>query len=402
MRLLLPPLLATLAACGPTAVPAHAARSDAILGGTPDPVDSDVFLLELHLDGGRTALCSATLISSKILLTAAHCVDPASHGSATLTARAMNKPDDTNLSTSDFIDAAELHLHPQWSAGSPTSGYDLALVLLVRAPANATPRPLSRSVPVQGAPLRVIGYGRTAAGTADSGTRRSANTSITSVTADHLDLGVAGSLGTCVGDSGGPALVTGTDGVERVAGVHSYGSALCGEGSDVRVDRQLAFIDAWLDLKDPALCSADGRCQPTGCTPADSDCVCVADAFCNPACPDLSTDPDCPPDCVQNGVCSAEACPRPDPDCLVDGDACQVPGECLNHQCIADPRGFSFCSRSCTSSGDCSRDMECRETLCRAPLANLTPAGPAFGSCSSAPVLAPLLALAWLRRRRHR
>jgi len=364
----LPLLLLAAVGCSPVqGLPPHV--DEPLLGATADATDTDVFLLQMVFNTGANTVCSAVLVSPRVLLTAAHCIDPAHQGATSVTVRAMNKPDLTNLMSTDLIDTVDSVLHPQWSAGTQQSPYDLAMVLLATAPTNATPRDLVRSPPASwtGQPLRLVGYGRTSATTSDSGTRRSQSLSITSATSQVLQYGVSGVSGICAGDSGGPGLWRGTDGVERVAGVHSYTlSPQCGDGADIRVDAWAAsFIDPWIASRDAATCARDQRCK-TGCAPADPDCVCAADGVCAAACPTLSWDPDCA-NCGANGTCSAVACPTPDPDCtcLADG-VCQVqcPSGRVDPDC-PDCGANGVCSAVGCPAPDpdcsCGADGQCQE-----------------------------------------
>ena len=320
-------LLLVACACGPDALESRGvrSRSDAILGGTNDSSSTDVFLMGMTYDNGHSGVCSAFLFGERSLLTAAHCVDPATEGANTVTIKATNKASDSMAMASDYLDVVDVRMHPQWTGTVGTN--DVAAVLL-STPPGASPRQLNRTAlsGFTGMMVRAVGYGRTAPGTSDSGTRHSVTVAVTGVSSDTFDLGVSGSSGICVGDSGGPSLFTFGDGVERAVGLHSFGSSACGDGTDVRLDGVTAFIDGWLAAKEAKVCIADGTCQP-GCTPPDPDCLCAGDGVCNAQCPDLLADPDCPPDCVANGVCAKQACPVPDPDCGTDSPG-QVKGGC--------------------------------------------------------------------------
>ena len=346
------------------------ARRDEILGGAPDALTTTVFLLDLRFDTGGSAICSAVLISPRVLLTAAHCVDPVFHSARVLTARATNKADTVMLMQSDMIDITTTALHPTWDPGVTQSDYDLAMVLLVRAP-GVTSDPLQRTPPSSGQSIRVVGYGRTSAsGAASSGTRRTVTAPIVAVSATDFTLGSSGALGICAGDSGGPSFLG-----EAVAGIHSNADANCGRGTDIRVDTNLAFIEGFINTNDPPSCSADGRCAPGCGATLDPDCPCKANAVCEPGC----------------GLT--------DPDCADDGAVCTAAAQCASAQCIDDSRGFQFCSRTCAATSDCQNEMTCQTGVCRAAPTAVTD-DPVKGGCSSVSGLWLMLAAVVLLRNR--
>lgn len=384
-----------LIACAP-ATPADVdSNSDAILAGTADPSSTSVFFVISTFNNGQQGFCTGTLITPRVILTAGHCVDPAREGAQSVMVRVMNEPNDQMLMMSDLRNVVQIRRHPNYSGQGAN---DLALLQLDVAVPGVTPELLVRTPPATWAnqPIRVVGYGRTSpTGASDTGTRRTLNTTIARSMAETFEYGQAGTLGICAGDSGGPSFWQG-----RLAGVHSYGTTnQCGVGGDVRVDTELAFIDATLNAFDPPLCIADGRCQ-MGCTPADPDCTCVADNRCE-ACMDGRVDPDCPANCVANDVCQNTGCPTPDTDCFLDGDVCTAPTDCAGDRCLADPRGFQFCSRPCVDDTVCTRDMVCLEGVCRAaPGPMPTPIDNVRGGCSAVPGpwLLALLLLFWRPR----
>lgn len=378
-------------------------RTDPILGGTADPSTTSVFLVIATFNNGRQGFCSGTLVSPRTILTAGHCVDPAREGASSVMVRVMNKPDDTMLMMADLLNVIGIRRHPSYSGDG---AHDLAALQLEAPVTSVAPVPLARTPPSSwvGQPVRVVGYGRTSANVSDTGTRRTVAATISQADATTFEFGVAGALGICSGDSGGPSFWRGPDQRDQLAGVHSYGtSSQCGVGGDVRVDAELAFLDAALNAFDPPACTADGRCQ-LGCTPADPDCRCVADSRCE-ACTGGLIDPDCPPNCATNGLCQNVGCATPDADCLGDGDVCSLPAECSGARCLSDSRGFSFCSRPCVDDTTCTREMVCVEGVCRPPPAQVSPTAPVEdvrGGCESVAGLPPLLLLfAWLARGRR-
>lgn len=362
--------LFSLVACTPSQ--ATSARHDAILGGAADPATNTVFLLDLRFDSGGS-ICSAVLVSPRVLLTAAHCVDRVFHGSSTLTVRATNKPDTVMLMQSDMIDVTAISLHPMWNPTVQQSQYDLAALALETAPVGVTPETLLRALPsnAAGQPVRAVGYGRTSAGSASgSGTRRAVTTPIVTVSSTSFTLGVSGSIGICAGDSGGPSFLG-----AAVAGIHSNAESSCGRGTDIRVDTNLAFIEGFVQANDPPTCAGDGRCA-TGCA---------------------GMDPDCP--CQMNSVCEA-GCGLMDADCADDGAVCLAATECASGECVDDPRGFKFCSRTCTSDAECQNQMTCQAGVCRAA-PEPTSGDEVKGGCTSVPGFSLMLILAGLRRYRR-
>lgn len=237
------------------------------MGGSVDAGAAvpDVFMIAMTFtnSGGAVVgntVCSATLIGSRSLVTAAHCVDPARQaGAAAVTVKAVMKPNDAALMGSDLLTVTDIRLHPSWTAAATSATYDIAMVLLALVPPVA-PRAINRAplTGFVGQPVKLVGYGRTDPGNASSsGTRRLANATVTMLDANSFDFGAAGTLGICSGDSGGAALHTFPDQVERLIGVHSLTtSASCGSGSDTRVDFHLPFIDQWMSEKEGSVFDA--------------------------------------------------------------------------------------------------------------------------------------------------
>ena len=367
-----PVVLATcalLVACGPVLLPtgAPAVARGAIVGGTLDVGDPQVFQLRIVGVPSGGGNCSATLIGGRTLLTAAHCVDARRFGATSLVISATNTPDTSLAGEADYIRAVETRFHPGWNP--PSLDNDIGLVLLEKAPGVEPKGWNAASVAAFGGKsLRAVGYG---APSPDGGTgiKREVDLTFRQLTPDEIWIGDQLSKGICSGDSGGPSLHQFADGVERVVGVHSTSSIAesCTDGTDQRVDFHAAFIRSFLLEKEPAACWDDGRCVMTGCASVDLDCVCSADGSCSDKCPNLLRDPDCPADCIENGVCSTKPCPHPDVDCGDFTGTCASPQDCLAARCVTDaqhPR--PYCSASCLVPTDCPAQMECDATdTCR-------------------------------------
>lgn len=414
----------------------------AVLGGAAAATENRVFLLDIR--GTRASICSAALLTPRMLLTAAHCVDPVFQGASTLTIRALNKPDTTNLSMADTTLVTRVTRHPMWNPADDDSLYDLATVVLASPIVNATPIPLGTiSTAAVGQPVQVFGYGRLAADMpASSGTRRVVTATVNSVDATRFRYGTV-AVGLCTGDSGGPTLLNGA-----VVGVHSQTEVgTCGVGIDIRVDVNRAFIDGTIAVGDPPLCTSDLRCAPA-CPSPDPDCPCAADGTCNTACGNNS-DPDCrcradgrcdsscgmpDPDCtcVSDGACDAtcgtrdvdccradgrcdaacgaadadcpdctansrcvRACGASDQDCVADGEACTTDDSCLSGSCAS-----SSCARSCSQESPCPEGSSCESGACQVVVTMSPKTGCSTGLDLS--VIATALVLGTRRARRTR
>ncbi|MDP3238643.1 MAG: trypsin-like serine protease [Myxococcales bacterium] len=373
-------LVAVLAAvsCGVVVEPVEAPgrQSAALVGGTVDDggFPQVVMLRTIFTnDAGVTQgfACSGTVITPRVVLTAAHCFNenggPSGYSLTGVSVHNFNVAPPTNSPL--WIPAAMWRRHPGWSSGAAMN-FDIGLVQMAAPIADVTPTPyLNRSLlPADVTkPMAVVGYGITSSGGTGAGTRRFVTLPLRSLTTQHLQLGNMSTAGICNGDSGGPSFLTESDGVRRVAGVHSWTQpgGNCMDGLDTRVDLYGPFIRQFLmDTGGPA-CVEDGLCA-SGCPSADPDCVCIADGMCNGQCANLLSDPDCPRDCVADGVCSTQSCPRPDPDCRAELSACTADTQCQYRTCATDPqRNERYCSRPCTAT--CQMGTTCSSAVCLKP-----------------------------------
>jgi V8-like Glu-specific endopeptidase len=358
-------LLGIVAACGPLLPPeTQVAHSEgAIINGTLSLDDTQVFAL-----GNATGMfCSATLIADRTLLTAAHCLE------AETGAISASNHADVKGWPADAIAVVDRRVHPKWVNGD--TAYDVGLLLLASAP-GVVPKPWNRT-PLSMAKVpqvRAVGFGETHLN--GSGVRYEAMLKVSALTSSTLYLG-DDAAATCFGDSGGPSMFTGSDGVERVVGVHSFAnSTACNGGGDMRVDGIADFIDQWTRDKAPT-CSLDGACV-LECPGPDPDCSCVADGVCSARCPLPDTDPDCPKGCLLDGVCAFGTCGAPDPDCREDGASCASSDGCAGHQCLTDAQHeVAYCSRTCHSDTECSPSMRCSFGVCSYPVLPLATMGEA-------------------------
>jgi secreted trypsin-like serine protease len=247
---------ATLVACmGCTAEAGteHTARTQqAITNGDDDDDDSAVVAL---LSGGKI-FCTGVLVTPTVVLTAAHCVLPSAPEQVYFGAKPSSKK-------GRFIAVNGTLAHPEFD--EDTLANDIAVVGLSEE-ATAAPLKVVRKDLDQswiGREIRVVGFGAPSAAEIASLRKRTGVTTIESFTEDELRFKPSPS-GTCIGDSGGPALVS-YDDHEAIVGITSSGDAECKTyGRDMRVDRYLPFIQSY--AKAYSLPVDPGAAENRGCT----------------------------------------------------------------------------------------------------------------------------------------
>ncbi|WP_394844179.1 trypsin-like serine protease [Pendulispora brunnea] len=241
-----------------TGTPPPARSSSPIIGGTADEGDPAVVMLVSYpADESTYYTCTAEVISPTVLLTAAHCVDTPNHTGHTF--GVFLEPDATPYKSSvktlkpHLKAVREVHAHPQYDPNGAGYPADVGVAILSE-PVSITPLPINRTAldsSIVGKSSRIIGYGQTVSGTFNV-KKYQATTSVNKLENDGHTVVVGDSTRrTCLGDSGGPALVT-LNGVETIIGTNSYtNTSGCTEPSHFqRVDVYKSFIDSYLNSGD--------------------------------------------------------------------------------------------------------------------------------------------------------
>lgn len=397
-------LCLAVAACAPA--PNVDGLGQEIIGGSFDTgMDLAVGFLISRQAGGGAGLCSASMITRRVVMTAAHCLIPA-------TSREIWFLDAYNVRTGEtqgLVDsqrrvAVKEWIHPGYQP--PAFGNDIGLLLLDKPiPASITSMPWNRTRIGQdyvGMDVRPVGFGHRVFSSDDPDfiklTTRSPLASLGTILETQGE-----TRNTCQGDSGGPALMK-VNGREVIAGITSYGDTGCAMYSAFsRVDLFLHEIDAFIAENDPQTaqgCGADGTCGYP-CTAVDPDCPCVSDGQCGTACTKPNEDPDCPEGCGRDDQCVRAGCPTKDPDCgdKALGDACASGNECTGGVCAAF-EGGKVCSQSCNAMTSCPAATSCNNNVCLPESSGGCSCAVGAGPGSAAWILV-VLGLALERRRRH-
>jgi MYXO-CTERM domain-containing protein len=287
-------VLGLLAGCGPE-LPRVGAQQEALIGAPPD-TDHPAVVALVALAASNYFLCSGTVVSPHVVLTAAHCVTGGDvtadttfylYDGPVVPALSGGPPTDPG-----FHPVRRLRTYPQFDANAAMNAanmnkdslpvFDIAVAVsndvMPAAPMFVQRRQIGQSD--FGTVFHNVGYGRSDPSTSNSdGTRRHADATLMRLAPDLLELD-GGMSSICRGDSGGPALLT-TAGTERVAGVHSWigqAGTCTGTQYDTRVDAYvLPFIDPEIENADPGWLADAGEQTPTP-TPQGQGCAATAGA----------------------------------------------------------------------------------------------------------------------------
>lgn len=209
-----------------------------VLKGEVDKADPAVVALRMPGDW----YCTGTVIAPKYVLTAAHCFD---HGS---TPTAVSFANAGIYGGVGWKKTSAVYIHPGWVPNMGIYESDMAVVELTD-PTDVTPIAVNfdKHAAESLTDIRLVGYGPTATGWGNEGTKRVAHVPVRAIPGF---LQTEPGTGHCYGDSGGPSFAI-IDGSEKLVAVTSHGlDKVCENvgGRSVRTDEHRAFLARFVDV----------------------------------------------------------------------------------------------------------------------------------------------------------
>ena len=212
-------------------VPESALTQNAIVNGTTvsesDSDSQEVVMLMTKSDGGGISICTASAISSDVLVTAAHCV-PDAATDIVVSLHSSVSCESGFDSRSHIAQVADVVKHPNYSPTAKTylkASNDIALVFMKnKLPIKYKIHDIATPSEIENKGLMFLGYGTT--GYTKDGTMilRKTQLPAQSVKVDLenkiVEVDQSQGTGICTGDSGGPALINTATG-RKVVSVNS-------------------------------------------------------------------------------------------------------------------------------------------------------------------------------------
>lgn len=348
-----------------------------IIGGKKDSRHPAVGALV----GNKRSFCTGTLIASRLVLTAAHCLTSArSQQNRKIKIQFRIEKPNSSPPSFTYHDVDSMISHPQYS--SRPNRNDVGVMILKQNIVGVTPIP-PNTARMDNTWVRrkilFLGYGVTQTRPRRVGAQYKwgVEIPIRRVASDRFEV-FASKQSICSGDSGGPGLYT-INGRLYVVGVNSYvqgnsanGQPYCdGSGWDFRVDIYQSWLAPYMS-KYGGSCKADSDCGP--CFKCDKGkCVLKNTPPQKVACQACKTLQDCGGNgnlCIRRteGYRCLQPCSKD--GCCPTGYSCQQVG-LANQMCV--PNNNAACVAKCAADKDCGPNETCSGGICKAKPVKVIP-----------------------------
>ena len=254
-------------ACTTQQAPDLGGGEQAIVGGTVDPGDPAVVALTIF----GVPFCSGTVVAPRVVVTAAHCLDPnVSPEFGDVTLMQVFFGTDANTGAGTYIPIVAGGPHPEFRIDALSNGADIGVVALARdAPAAPVRMSARLATSWSDQPARLVGFGvDNGQFFSGGGIKREVTTTIfgdpffPAVDDFYLFRDQTDGRGSCYGDSGGPLFAD--DGGEVLIGVTSFGDFDCTRyGASTRADLYIdTFIQPFIDAHGGGAVPRPSSCEP--------------------------------------------------------------------------------------------------------------------------------------------